>query len=148
MNTLKNVVADTRLKNKMSIQFRGGELQQKGKGIGGFFHGLVNFFKPMMKSVGNSVVKVATSDTAKSIAKTLGEQALDSTMNMTKDVLHGNDLQDSFHREIDNFKRTGVDIVDNLQSKRVRAGMKNQNSPKRKVTLKTMKRYESRSRPY
>jgi len=69
-------------------------------------------------------------------------------MNMTKDVLHGNDLQDSFHREIDNFKRTGVDIVDNLQSKRVRAGMKNQNSPKRKVTLKTMKRYESRSRPY
>ncbi len=132
----------------MSIQFRGGELQQKGKGIGGFFRGLVNFFKPMMKSVGNSVVKVATSDTAKSIAKTLGEQALDSTMNMTKDVLHGNDLQDSFHREIDNFKRTGVDIVDNLQSKRVRAGMKNQNSPKRKVTLKTMKRYESRSRPY
>jgi hypothetical protein len=148
MNTLKNVVVDIRLKNKMSIQFRGGELQQKGKGIGGFFRGLVNFFKPMMKSVGNSVVKVATSDTAKSIAKTLGEQALDSTMNMTKDVLHGNDLQDSFHREIDNFKRTGVDIVDNLQSKRVRAGMKNQNSPKRKVTLKTMKRYESRSRPY
>ncbi len=136
MNTLKNVVVDIRLKNKMSIQFRGGELQQKGKGIGGFFRGLVNFFKPMMKSVGNSVVKVATSDTAKSIAKTLGEQALDSTMNMTKDVLHGNDLQDSFHREIDNFKRTGVDIVDNLQSKRVRAGMKNQNSPKRKVTLK------------
>ena len=148
MNTLKNVVVDIRLKNKMSIQFRGGELQQKGKGIGGFFRSLVNFFKPMMKSVGNSVVKVATSDTAKSIAKTLGEQALDSTMNMTKDVLHGNDLQDSFHREIDNFKRTGVDIVDNLQSKRVRAGMKNQNSPKRKVTLKTMKRYESRSRPY
>lgn len=106
MNTLKNVVVDIRLKNKMSIQFRGGELQQKGKGIGGFFRGLVNFFKPMMKSVGNSVVKVATSDTAKSIAKTLGEQALDSTMNMTKDVLHGNDLQDSFHREIDNFKRT------------------------------------------
>ena len=37
MNTLKNVVVDIRLKNKMSIQFRGGELQQKGKGIGGFF---------------------------------------------------------------------------------------------------------------
>ena len=136
------------LKNKMSIQFRGGELQQKGKRIGGFFGGLVNFFKPMMTSVGNSVIKVATSDTAKSIAKTLGEQALDSTMNMTKDVLHGNDLQDSFHREIDNFKRTGSEIVDNLQSKRVRAGIKNQNSPKRKVTLKTMKRYETQSRPY
>lgn len=134
----------------MGIQFRGGELQQKGKGIGGFFRGLVNFFRPMVKSVGNSVVKAATSNTAKSIAKTLGEQALDSTMNMTKDMLQGNDLKESLHREIGNFKRTGLDIVDNLQTKRFRgSGVKKRlNPPKRKVTLKQMNRYESRSRPY
>lgn len=142
----------------MGIHFRGGELQQKGKGIGGFFRGLINLVRPVVKSVGSSVVKAATSDTAKSIAKTLGEQALDSTMNMTRDALQGNDLQQSLHRESNNFKRTGSDIIDNLQRrKRVRgAGVKTlnlpkrkkMNSPKRKITLKSMKRYESRSRPY
>ena len=133
----------------MSIHFRGGELQQKGKGIGGFFRGLINFFRPMMKSVGSSVVKAATSNTAKSIAKTLGEQALDSTINMTNDAIKGNDLRESLHREVDNFKRRGSDIVDNIQTKRNKTGKKKkQTSPKGKVTLKTMKRYESRSRPY
>ena len=131
----------------MSIYFRGGEYQQKGKGIGGFFRGLVNFFKPMAKSVGNSVVKAATSETAKSIAKTLGEQALDSTMNMTKDMLQGNDLRDSFHRELDNFKRKGSDVVKDLQEKRIKKRKENQ--PKKpKVSLKAMRRYESRPRPY
>ena len=132
----------------MGIHFRGGELQQKGKGIGGFFRGLVNLFRPVMKSVGSSVVKAATSNTAKSIAKTLGEQALDSTMNMTKDMMQGNDLKESLHREAGNFKRTGTSILDNLQMKKKRNGKKkNLNSPKRKVTLKSMNRYE-RSRPY
>lgn len=128
----------------MTIYFRGGEIQQKGKGIGGFFRGLVNFFKPMVKNIGSSVVKVATSDTAKSIAKTLGEQALDSTMNLTKDVLQGNEVKASLNREIDNFKRTGTNIVNDLQEKR--RMIKKNNVPKRKVTLKSMKRYESR--PY
>ena len=133
----------------MGLQFRGGELQQKGKGVGGFFRGLISLFKPMVKNLGSSVVKAATSNTAKSIAKTLGEQALDSSMNITKAALQGNDLKESLHREVDNFKRSGSTILDNLQSKRARAGKKKvKKSPKRKVTLKSMKRYESRSRPY
>ena len=78
---------------KMTIYFRGGEYQQRGRGIGGFFRGLWNLFRPVAKSVGSSIVKAATSDTAKSIAKTLGEQALDSTLNMTKDAIAGNELQ-------------------------------------------------------
>ena len=44
----------------MTIYFRGGELQQKGKGIGGFFRGLINLFRPMVKSVGQTVARAAT----------------------------------------------------------------------------------------
>ena len=139
----------------MTIYFRGGELQQKGKGIGGFFRGLINLFRPMVKSVGQSVVKAASSKTAKSIAKTLGEQALDSGLNITKDVLAGNDLKQSLQREKDNFKRSGGDIIEGLQStleKKRRDNVRNVNKKrtpnKRKLTLKAMKKYESRSRPY
>ena len=100
----------------MTIYFRGGELQQKGKGIGGFFRGLINLFRPMVKSVGQTVARAATSKTAKTIAKTLGEQALDSGLNITKDVMYGNDLKQSLEREKQNFKRSGGDIIDELQS--------------------------------
>ena len=137
----------------MTIYFRGGELQQKGKGIGGFFRGLINLFRPMVKSVGQTVARAATSKTAKSIAKTLGEQALDSGLNITKDVMYGNDLKQSMEREKQNFKRSGGDIIDELQSSLKKKKMVNtrkvtkRSSPnKRKVSLKTMKKYESR--PY
>jgi hypothetical protein len=137
----------------MSIHFRGGDLQQKGKGIGGFFRNLLQIFRPLAKNIGGSIVKAASSDTAKSIAKTLGEQALDSGMNMTRDFIQGNDLKDSFNRERESFKRTGTDVVNNLQSKMFKKRklttpkQKKVNAPKkRKVTLKTMKKYESR--PY
>ena len=39
------------------------------------------------------IARAATSDTAKDMAKTLREQAIDSTLNMTKDYLNGNDMQ-------------------------------------------------------
>ena len=71
--------------NKM-IHFRGGEIQQKGKGIGGFFRGLINMLRPVARSVGSNLARAATSNTAKDIAKTLGEQAIDSTLNITKDM--------------------------------------------------------------
>ena len=139
----------------MTVNFRGGELRQKGKGIGGFFRGLINLFRPMVKSVGQSVVKAASSKTAKSIARTLGEQALDSGLNITKDVLYGNDLKQSMHREKENFKRSGGDIIDELKSsvnKKKRLNIRNikkKNSPnKKKLTLRDMKKYEARSNPY
>lgn len=120
------------------IHFRTDELQQKGKGFGGFFRGLINLFRPMVKSAGKTIVKAATSNTAKSIAKTLGEQAIDSGLNITKDILAGNDLEQSMLRERDNFKRTGKDIIEEMQKKRMVPPKKR----KKNVSLKTMSKYE------
>lgn len=133
----------------MTIYFRGGELQQKGRGIGGFFRGLINLFRPAMKSVGKSVVKAATSNTGKSIAKSLGEQALDSSLNITKDLIYGNDLQQSISREKNNFKRRSGNVIDELKSsvKNKRNINKPKNTPnKRKITLKSMRKYDAK--PY
>ena len=86
------------------IHFRGGEIQQKGKGIGSFFRGLINMLRPIARSVGSNLARAATSDTAKDMAKTLREQAIDSTLNMTKDYLNGNDMQHSIDSMMD-FKQ-------------------------------------------
>ena len=128
--------------NKM-IHFRGGEIQQKGKGIGGFFRGLINMLRPVARSVGTNLARAATSNTAKDIAKTLGEQAIDSTLNMTKDYLNGNDMKHSFDRETGEFRKRGSDIIEQVQTKRRRGNQPQKKAPKKRPTLKMMRKYES-----
>ena len=126
------------------IHFRGGELQQKGKGIGGFFRGIVNLLRPVARSVGSNLARAATSNTAKSIAKTLGEQALDSTMNITKDYLNGNDMSHAVDREVGQLKKRGADIIEEVQSKRRRVSREGpiRKTPKKRPTLKLMRKYD------
>ena len=112
-------------------------------GIGGFFRGLVSLFRPVVRTVGSSIAKAATSDTAKSIAKTLGEQALDSTLNMTKDYLTGNDMTHSLDREVGKFKETGANIIDDVRAKRRKPNNgTSRKSPKVKPSLKLMRKYD------
>ena len=124
----------------MAITFRGGELVQKGKGLGGFFRGLIHLFKPTLKRLGQSAVKTITSDTAKNIARHLGTQALDSTLNLTKDVILGNDMKQSFQRERQQFKETGAKLFKKRKRNTTKPSVPSKK--RRRVTLKTMKRYE------
>lgn len=72
----------------MSLTFRGGEeLVQRGRGIGAFFRSLSSLVRPIFKSVGSKIVRVATSEPAKAAAKQLGTQALESGLNLTKDMI-------------------------------------------------------------
>ena len=107
----------------MSLHFRGGELQQKGKGIGGFFRIVSSVLKPLVKRVGQSVLNAATSSTGKAIGRAISEQALESTLNMTHDYLSGNSLSESFETEKKNLK----DKAKNILSKQRGRG-----APKRK----------------
>ena len=144
----------------MGIHFRGGELQQKGRGIGGFFRGLAALFKPIMKSVGLNAVKAVKSRTAKKIASTLAKQSVDSGLNMTRDIINGRSLKDSFEHESQAFKNSGVKIIDTLQKKNKKWGRAQNNQPKKRkrdrgnqpknrprkirkrITLKSMRQYE------
>ena len=95
----------------MSLNFRGGELQQKGKGIGGFFRTVSSVLKPLVKRVGQSVLNAATSSTGKAIGRAISEQALESTLNMTQDMLSGNSLSESFEAEKKNLKDKAKKIL-------------------------------------
>ena len=54
-----------------TINFRGGEIQQKARGIEGVSCGLINLISPEARSEVSSHAKAATSVTAKDLAKTL-----------------------------------------------------------------------------
>ena len=114
----------------MSLHFRGGELQQKGKGIGGFFRIVSSALKPLIKRVGQSVLNAATSSTGKAIGRAISEQALESTLNMTNDYLSGNSLTESFENEKKNLKNKAKEILSKQRGR---------GAPKRKqvVSVKT-----------
>ena len=95
----------------MSLHFRGGELQQKGKGIGGFFRIVNSALNPLVKRVGQSLLNAATSSTGKAIGRAISEQALDSTLNMAHDYLSGNSLKESIESEKKNLKNKAKEIL-------------------------------------
>ena len=114
----------------MSLHFRGGELQQKGKGIGGFFRIVSSALKPLMKRVGQSVLNAATSSTGKAIGRAISEQALESTLNMTNDYLSGNSLTESFENEKKNLKNKAKEILSKQRGR---------GAPKRKKVVSVKK---------
>ena len=67
--------------------------------------------KPLVKRVGQSVLNAATSNTGKAIGRAISEQALESTLNMTHDMLSGNSLSESFETEKKNLKDKAKTIL-------------------------------------
>ena len=127
----------------MSLKFVGGERIQRGRGLGGLLRMFKSLFSPVLKSVGKKVVKAATSNTAKSIAKTLGEQAIESGLNLATDALRGNNLKESANNEFTTFKHTAADSLDKIKRKRKNQegeGIKIKRIKRTKRTKYTLKR--------
>jgi len=99
--------------------------------------------RPVARSVGSNLARAATSNTAKDIAKTLGEQAIDSTLNMTKDYLNGNDMKHSFDRETGEFRKRGSEVIEQVQTKQRRRDQPMKKAPKKRSTLKLMRKYDA-----
>ena len=127
----------------MSIHFRGGELQQKGKGIGGFFRALSSVLKPLLKTAGRTALNVAKSNTGRAIGKAITEQALDSAMNMTKDVLAGNSLKNSFDQEATQLKSKAINAINKAQSRKRQygQGVRNNKSKRRRTNYDEMRKF-------
>ena len=49
----------------MSLRFKGGERLQRGRGIGGLLRLVKSLFSPIIRSVGKTAVKAATSKIGK-----------------------------------------------------------------------------------
>ena len=132
----------------MSLRFKGGDLHQRGRGIGGFFRAIGSLFKPLMKSAGKTIVKAATSKAGKAIGESLKEQAINSAVNMTADVLRGNDLQESVSREYITARNNLADTIENNVGSKRKAPEIERNPKKVKrgnVKSKVKKKNQTRS---
>ena len=119
----------------MSLRFKGGNLLQKGRGIGGLLRAASSLFKPFFKTVGSTALKVARSDTGKAIGKALKEQAISSAKNIAIDTIRGENIRDSLNNEVSNVRKRVADNVENmLNSPKKRKVVTKSKSNKKKVT--------------
>ena len=113
----------------MSLRFKGGNIVQKGRGIGGILRAASSLFKPLFRSVGSTALKVARSDVGKAIGKSVKKQAITSAKNIALDTVRGGDIRDSVRNEVTNVRKRVADELENVINK-----------PKRgKVALKPRK---------
>ena len=128
---------DYSMKNRitMSLRFKGGNLLQKGRGIGGLLRAASSLFKPLFKTVGSTALKVARSDTGKAIGKALKEQAISSAQNIALDTMRGGNIKDSLNNEVSNVRKRVADNVENmLNSPKKRKVVPKSKTKKKKVT--------------
>ena len=100
----------------MSLRFRGGERLQRGRGIGGILRLIKSVFSPVVRSLGKTAVKVATSGAAKTVGNALKEQALTSAVNLGIDAIRGNNLQESLEREVGSARHKAADTLEGIRN--------------------------------
>ena len=102
----------------MSLRFRGGERLQRGRGIGGILRLIKSVFSPVVRSLGKTAVKVASSGAAKTVGTALKEQALTSAVNLGIDALRGENLQESLNREVGSARQKAANTLEGLSQRR------------------------------
>ena len=119
----------------MSLRFKGGDLLQKGRGIGGLLRAASSLFKPFFKTVGNTALKVARSNTGKAIGKALKEEAISSAQNIALDTMRGENIKDSLRNEASNVRKRVADDVENmLNTPKKRKVLPKSKSKKKKIS--------------
>ena len=98
----------------MSLRFSGGESLRRGRGIGGLLRLAKSLFSPIIRSVGKTAVKAATSKIGKKVIEEVKDQAVSSGINMLADAVRGNDMKQSAKRELKVVKQRTADIIESL----------------------------------
>ena len=96
----------------MSLRFCGGDLLQKGRGIGGILRFFRSLFIPIVKSAGKTIKKVAASKTAKNLGHAVKDQVIESGIKVGVDALQGKNLKESVKNELKNVKRKAGDSIE------------------------------------
>ena len=104
----------------MSLKFSGGQVLQRGRGIGGLLRLMKSVFAPVVKSVSRGVVSAAKSEGGKKLLNVLKEQAINSSMNIAADTLRGVDFKESFEKEKNSLKQNLASTIDDIHNKRKR----------------------------
>ena len=125
----------------MGMFFHGGERIQRGRGIGGLFRIASKLFKPLA----SLAVKAVKSPAGKKIVNAVKNQAIDSSINLAKDLAGGKSVRESLKDEFENVKENtkrkvltlGADYLkDNNSTVPSKRGKKNSSGSRKKNKLK------------
>ena len=98
----------------MSLRFKGGERLQRGRGIGGLLRLVKSLFSPIIRSVGKTAVKAATSKIGKKVIEEVKDQAISTGINMAADAVRGKDMKESAKREFKAVKHRAADMIESV----------------------------------
>ena len=125
----------------MAPYFHGGERLQRGRGIGGLLRIASKLFRPM----GTLTAKALKSQTGKKILNAVKNQAIDSSINVARDLAEGKGFKESLKEEYENAKsntkRKALDIGSEYLKER-NSGF----SPKKRIRTGPKKRQKQRNR--
>ena len=84
----------------MAPYFHGGERLQRGRGIGGLLRIASSLFRPL----GSVTAKALKSAAGKKIINAVKNQAIDSSINVARDLVEGKNIKESLKDEFENAK--------------------------------------------
>ena len=116
--------------------FLGGERVQRGRGIGGLLRSVSKLFKPL----GNLAVKAAKSPAGKQIVNAVKNQAIDSSINVAKDLASGKGVRESLKDEFKNVKENTKRKILTLDNDSFPSKRAKKNSSRNKKGLKLKKK--------
>ena len=96
----------------MALKFKGGERLQRGRGIGGLLRLAKGLFSPIVKTAKRAI----TSKAAKAAGKAIANQLVESGANIATDALMGNDVNESFQRELQAGRKNAAIGVQKLKT--------------------------------
>jgi len=85
----------------MGLYFTGGERIQRGRGIGGLLKIASKLFAPLA----SFTKKALTSNVGEKVVKAVKKQAIDSSINIAKDLASGRNVKESLQSEFENAKQ-------------------------------------------
>lgn len=85
--------------------FHSGLREQRGRGIGGFFSGLLRGLKPLARMGLNAGKRFLSSDFAKNLGKSALDVGKTAATNIAVDLLEGKNLKESAQEQIDEAKK-------------------------------------------
>ena len=100
------------------LKFKGAEILQRGRGIGGLLRLAKSIFSPLLRSIGKTAVKAATSQTGQKALEVLKKQTINSGLNMMTDAVKGRNLKESGKREVNNYKDQFVRLFNSTVAER------------------------------
>ena len=113
------------------VRFKGGELLQHGRGIGGLLRLVKSVFKPLVRTAGKTIVKAAKSNVGKQVLKNLKDQAIESGVHLTSAAMRGDDMEEALNNELQTVKRKAADTVEQVYEGSKKKQRKTTTTPKK-----------------